>query len=191
MTTTQQNTTQQPDIVDDIITDHREVEEVFKEIEKDHTSEDQRDLVEHVIAELVRHSVAEEQYLYPTARRVLPDGDQIADHELKEHAEAEEVMKEIEKTGMQGARFRELVDRLMGEIRHHIADEEHDLLPKLRDACDPAELRELGEKFESAKKTAPTRPHPWAPDQPPANKILDPGAGLIDRMRDALTGRNT
>jgi len=25
--------------------------------------------------ELVRHSVAEEQYLYPTARRVLPDGE--------------------------------------------------------------------------------------------------------------------
>jgi hypothetical protein len=36
---------------------------------------------------------------------------------------------------------------------------------------------------------APTRPHPFAPDKPPMNKILTAGAGLVDRMRDALTGR--
>jgi hypothetical protein len=28
-----------------------------------------------------------------------------------------------------------------------------------------------------------------APDQPPLNRILAPGTGLIDRMRDALSGR--
>ncbi|MDX3483309.1 hemerythrin domain-containing protein, partial [Streptomyces scabiei] len=28
-----------------------------------------------------------------------------------------------------------------------------------------------------------------APTKPPANKILAPGLGLVDRMRDALTGR--
>jgi len=58
-------------------------------------------------------------------------------------------------------------------------------------ACDGAELTELGKKFERAKKMAPTRPHPSAPDKPPANKILGPGVGLIDRMRAALSGRNT
>jgi hypothetical protein len=83
------------------------------------------------------------------------------------------------------------VRKLMEDIRHHIEDEEGDLLPKLRQACSEADLQELGEKFENAKKMAPTRPHPAAPDRPPANKILGPGAGLIDRMRDALTGRNT
>jgi hypothetical protein len=38
---------------------------------------------------------------------------------------------------------------------------------------------------------APTHPHPSAPDKPPANKLLAPGAALVDRMRDALTGRQT
>ena len=90
-----------------------------------------------------------------------------------------------------------MTGKLIDAIRHHVEDEEKDLLPKLRDACDAcdacdaAELRELGEKFEHAKKMAPTRPHPAAPDRPPANKILGPGVGLIDRMRDALSGRNT
>jgi hypothetical protein len=43
----------------------------------------------------------------------------------------------------------------------------------------------------NVKKMAPTRPHPSAPDKPPANKILGPGAGLVDRLRDTLTGRST
>jgi hypothetical protein len=47
----------------------------------------------------------------------------------------------------------------------------------------------LAEQFQQAKKTAPTRPHPAAPDKPPANRIMDPGAGLIDRLRDALASR--
>lgn len=183
-------TAHQQDIVDDVITDHREVEEVFVEIEKGGGGK-KRDLVEYVIVELVRHSVAEEQYLYPVARRVLPDGDNIVDHELDEHAKAERVMKSLEETDADDPKFDELARKLIDEIRHHIEDEENDLLPKLRDACEPAELRELGEKFESSKKTAPTRPHPAAPDRPPANKILGPGVGLIDRMRDALSGRNS
>ena len=182
-------TKQKHDLVDDIVADHRELEAVLAEIE--FSDQPNRELVEHVIAELVRHSVAEEQYLYPTARRVLPDGDALANHDLKEHAEAEEVMNAIEKTSPQDPRFDELVGKLIEDVRHHLQEEESDLLPKLRGACDAAELGELGEKFERSKKMAPTRPHPSAPDRSPANKILAPGGGLIDRLRDAITGRNT
>ncbi|RST04975.1 hemerythrin domain-containing protein, partial [Streptomyces sp. WAC05374] len=32
-------------------------------------------------------------------------------------------------------------------------------------------------------------PHPAAPARPPANKLLAPGAGMVDRLRDMLTGR--
>ncbi|PNG20684.1 hemerythrin, partial [Streptomyces cahuitamycinicus] len=33
------------------------------------------------------------------------------------------------------------------------------------------------------------RPHPSAPDTPPANKLLAPGTGMVDRLRDMLSGR--
>jgi hemerythrin superfamily protein len=173
------------------VTDHRAFEAVFAELEVSGDSRHRRDLVEHVITELVRHSVAEEQYLYPTAREVLPDGDEVADHELAEHAEAEKVMKELEKTDSTDPKFTELVGTLIEDVRHHLEEEESDLLPKLRAACDAEQLRELGKKFENAKKMAPTRPHPSAPDRPPANKVLGPGVGLIDRMRDALSARKS
>ncbi|MGE2724447.1 hemerythrin domain-containing protein [Mycolicibacterium pulveris] len=178
-------------IIDDIVADHREFESVFTEIESAGEPRTQPELVEHVIAGIVRHAVAEEQYVYPAARRVLPDGDKLVEHEIEEHSQAEEVMKAIEKAGTDDPKYDELVREMIADIRHHIEDEEEKLLPQLREACPAEELGKLSEEFHRAKKMAPTRPHPMAPDRPPANKILGPGAGLVDRLRDALTGRNT
>lgn len=151
-------TTRQQDLIDAIVSDHREAESVFAEIE---ASGD------------------------PRTRR------ELADHEIEEHAEAEEVMKAIENTEAGDPKFDELLAKLIADIRHHLQDEEKDLLPKLRAAYEAGELREPGQKFERAKKMAPTRPHPSAPDRPPGNKILGPGVGLIDRVRDALSGRDS
>ncbi len=185
-------TTETTDLITIIKQDHREVEEVFLQLEKgEGTPEHRRNLADHVIAELVRHSVAEEMHMYPAAREHLPDGDEIADHEIEEHSEAEEVMKELDGLDPRDPRFDELLSTLMADVRHHIEDEEGDLLPKLQQACSADQLRDLGEKVRNAKMVAPTRPHPLAPDKPPANKILAPGTGLVDRMRDALSGRAT
>jgi len=185
-------TTTGQDLISVIVTDHREVEAIFTELEsREGSPEHRRDLVDHVIAELVRHSVAEEQYMYPAAREALPDGDEIADHELEEHAEAEKVMKELDGLDPTDPKFEDVLTKLMEDIRHHVQEEETDLLPRLQEACSADQLRELGEKVQKAKAIAPTRPHPSAPDKPPANKILGPGTALVDRMRDALTGRST
>ncbi|TDP96730.1 hemerythrin domain-containing protein [Labedaea rhizosphaerae] len=177
-------------LIDVIIADHRAVEQVFTELESGAgTPEHRRDLADHVIAELVRHSVAEEQYMYPAAREALPDGDQIADHELEEHAAAERLMKDVEGLEPTDPQFDMKLRELMADVRHHIEEEEQHLLPMLRTACTPEQLDDLGAKVVQAKKMAPTRPHPAGPDKPPANKILGPGVGLIDKIRDALTGR--
>ncbi|MFG2166011.1 hemerythrin domain-containing protein [Micromonospora chersina] len=180
------------DVVDVLMTDHREVEAIFVELEsRQGTPEHRRRLADVVIAELVRHSVAEEAYVYPAARKALPDGDQLAEHEISEHADAERTMKELESLDPSEPRFDELLTKLTATIRHHVQDEENDLFPRLRAACAREELVELAGKVEAAKKSAPTRPHPAAPDHPPANKLLAPGTGLVDRMRDALSGRPT
>jgi hemerythrin superfamily protein len=153
--------------------------------------EHRKRLTDVVIAELVRHSVAEEMYLYPAAKKALPDGEQLAEHEIHEHAEAEELMNTIDSLDATDAEFEPAVARLMAAIRHHVSDEEGDLFPRLRQALTPDELVSLGRKVQAAKKIAPTRPHPSAPDHPPFNKLLAPGAGLIDRVRDALSNRPT
>ncbi|MER5427723.1 hemerythrin domain-containing protein [Streptomyces sp. NPDC002588] len=177
-------------VIDELVTDHREVEELFGRIEALPSGHrDRKTHAEQVTIELVRHSVAEEAYLYPAVREHIAGGDVLADKELKDHAEAERIMKDLEGRAADDADFDMLLAKLMREIREHVADEEQNLFPRLRAACPPEALDSLGDKVRMAKKTAPTRPHPSAPDKPPANKMLAPGVGLVDRLRDAMTGR--
>jgi hemerythrin superfamily protein len=62
-------TTHEGDLVAVLTDDHRAVDSAFEKYESGALSDEQRrDLVDHIITELVRHSVAEEQYLYPAAR---------------------------------------------------------------------------------------------------------------------------
>ncbi|WP_171107913.1 MULTISPECIES: hemerythrin domain-containing protein [Streptomyces] len=177
-------------VIDELVTDHREVEELFGRIEALPPGEKDRKLhADQVTMELVRHSVAEEAYLYPAVREHVPNGDALADKEIDDHSKAEQIMKDLESCDADDPEFDRLIGMLMSEIRAHVADEEENLFPKLRAACSPQALDELGDKIRQAKMMAPTRPHPSAPDKPPLNKLLAPGAGLVDRVRDALTGR--
>lgn len=179
----------QQDIIEVLTQDHREVEEIFDSLEGASGPEERADRVEEVTIELVRHSVAEEQWLYPTVREAVDGGDEIADKEIADHAEVEQLLKDLEGMSASSPGYAPKVKALIADVREHLADEENNLFPKLRSACAASQLRDLGEKVEAAKRSAPTRPHPSSPSTPPANKVLDPGAGMIDRLRDALTGR--
>ncbi|MER5451703.1 hemerythrin domain-containing protein [Streptomyces sp. NPDC002766] len=177
-------------VIDELMTDHREVEEIFGRIEALPTGhKDRKVYADQATMELIRHSVAEEEYLYPAVREHVAGGNAIADKEIEDHSEAEQIMKDLESCEADHGEFDRLIGKLMTEVRSHIADEEENLFPKLRAACAPEALDKLGDKIRQAKKMAPTRPHPSAPDTPPANKLLAPGAGLVDRLRDALSGR--
>jgi hemerythrin superfamily protein len=178
------------DVINELTIDHQEVEELFTNIDELPSGDRQRKLyADQVTMELVRHSVAEEAYLYPAVREHVPGGDALADRELQDHAEAERTMKDLERCDADDPDFDRLIGKLMMEIRAHVEDEEGNLFPRLRESCSPQVLNELGDKVRQAKKMAPTRPHPSAPDTPPANKLLAPGVGLVDRLRDALSGR--
>ncbi|MFJ6940761.1 hemerythrin domain-containing protein [Streptomyces sp. NPDC101132] len=177
-------------IIEELIADHREVEEFFARIEELPSGDERRKhLADQATIELVRHSVAEEAYLYPAVREHVTDGEGLADRELEDHATVERLMKQLEGCEAGDPEFDHLVGRLMTEVRDHIADEESNLFPRLRSQCPDDFLDKLGDKARQAKKTAPTRPHPSTPDKPPANKLLAPGIGLVDRLRDRMTGR--
>lgn len=180
------------DVIKELTTDHREVDEIFERMNALPSGDGQRkDLVDDVTIELVRHSVAEEMYLYPAVRQHLPNGDQLADKELEDHAGVERILKDLERKSADDADFDRLVTSLQEEVTEHVRDEEGRLFTMMREHCPQSALDELGEKIRQAKKTAPTRPHPNAPTTPPANKLLAPGAGLLDRARDAFTRRGT
>jgi hemerythrin superfamily protein len=181
------------DMISILMSDHRTVDQLFVELEGGSaaTPERRRDIVDVLIAELMRHSAAEEQYLYPAARQFLSAGEDLAGREVAEHARVEELMNDLIRTDAEDFRFDELVGRLISEVRQHVQEEESELFPQLRRSVDAETLVRLGTEILSAKKLAPTRPHPAAPDHPPMNKVAGPLAGLIDQAMDSLTDRPT
>jgi hemerythrin-like domain-containing protein len=186
---------QQRDVIEILEHDHREVEQMFAELESlrgtatDDAMSRRKDLADQVTIELVRHSVAEEVLVYPKVEdRVSAEE---AEHAREEHAEAEETMRKLEKLDADDPAFDDELETLMAEIRHHIEDEEGQMFAHMRQVIDADELRKLGERVENFKKVAPTRPHPSVPNEPLPRIAAGPAASLFDRMRDLATGRGT
>jgi hemerythrin superfamily protein len=181
----------QRDVVEILTHDHREVEEMFGELTGATDPAEKRRIVDDITIELIRHAVAEEMYVYPAVRRHVPDGDSLADEEISEHSEIEQALKDLESVDATDADFDAVTSRLIKDVTEHVQEEENTLFPQLAQHCSQEDLVKLGGQVETAKKVAPTRPHPSAPDRPPLNKLLAPGAGLVDRIRDHLSGRGS
>jgi len=179
------------DVVDVLTTDHDEATALLAEISATPDAETRRDLADTLIAELVRHSVAEAMYVYPAMRKHLPDGDQAVEHDIEEHKELEQLMKQLEGLEPSESRFDEVLGELASTLQDHVADEEGSQFPQLRATLPREELVALAGKVETAKKLAPTRPHPGAPNAKLFHKAVGPGVGLVDRLRDKLSGRTT
>jgi hemerythrin superfamily protein len=176
------------DVVDILTTDHHEVLDLVSRIPSADPAQ-RRDMADTVIAELMRHSVAEEMHVYPAMRDHLPGGESSVQHDIEEHQQLVEVMKELEDVDASDARFLETLGRLEAVLRDHVSDEESEQFPQLRAHLSREQLVEMGTKVEAAKKAAPTRPHPSAPHSELFHKTVGPGVGLVDRLRDKLTGR--
>jgi hemerythrin superfamily protein len=177
------------DVIELLEHDHREVEEMFAELDNATTSEDKRAIADKLIIELVRHSEAEEQAVYPVIAKKVDGGKELVEHEIDEHSKAELVMKELDGMDPADPKFGVLIKQLRTDITEHIREEEGEAFPKLRQATTKDELDKLGTVVQALKKIVPTHPHPMAPDHPPFNALLAPGAALVDRVRDLLTGR--
>src|SRR5690606_37552511 len=125
-------------------------EELFDKIERETDPEKLRELTDSVTIELIRHAVAEEQYLYPATREYLPDGDELADKEIEDHNEVEEALKSLEQMDTADPDFMPTFRRMANEVRQHLKEEEEELFPTLRQQATVDALRELGAKVERA-----------------------------------------
>jgi hemerythrin superfamily protein/ribosome-associated toxin RatA of RatAB toxin-antitoxin module len=179
------------DVVDILTTDHREVTDLIAQIRTTTDAGTRRDLADVMITELVRHAVAEEMYVYPAMKQHLADGEAAVEHDIAEHKELERTMKELEAVDATDPRFDALITELDSVLVDHVSDEESEQFPRLRASIPRDELVEIGRKVQAAKKLAPTRPHPAAPNAELFHKVAGPGVGLVDRLRDRLTGRAT
>jgi hemerythrin superfamily protein len=132
------------DIVDVLTAEHRAVESLFADVETTSDRRLRRETLEAALTELRRHSAMEERFLYPATREHLASGEVLAAHELREHAAADEKINRLAGLDDTDPEFEPLVTSLFTDIRDHVTEEETELFPRLRAACDPETLRRLG-----------------------------------------------
>ncbi|MFC9467126.1 hemerythrin domain-containing protein [Streptomyces coelicoflavus] len=169
--------------------DHRMVEQLFRDYHSAASDSQRRGVVELLVRELSKHAALEELMVYPLAKKVLPEGEQLVDGHLGEHMAVKKALADLDRLGEGDERTDELMAQLRRDVDEHVREEETEFMPRLREAVDPAQLDKLGLDLERAKQAAPTRPHPGAPDRPPALALAGPVAAAYDRIRDRLERR--
>jgi hemerythrin superfamily protein len=169
--------------------DHRMVEQLFRDYGSAASPDQKKGVVDITVRELSKHAALEELMVYPLAKQVIPDGAQEIDQHLAEHMTVKKLLVELDGMSPQDDRMDGLMTELERNVAEHIQEEEHDMLPNLRNHVDQEALDELGQALDEGKKAAPTRPHPNAPTEPPGLALAGPVAAIYDRLRDRLQGR--
>ena len=163
--------------------DHRNVDALFREFEQtdpgDH--ENLGRLRDHILEQLAIHAEIEEQTLYPALRDEA--GDDVLEA-LEEHHAVKATLAELERMAPTAERFRAKMTVIIENVRHHVEEEEGDggLFDVARKTLKPAEMEAMAERAEQLRRAGPTRPHPFAPDQPPLNVLIGVPVALFDRV---------
>lgn len=137
--------------------DHRKAEQLFSKLEQTSDARERRQLVDSIIEELSIHAFVEEQELYPVMHKAFSQDDSVQEAE-HEHAEAKAVLAVLAQLSPTDEQFDAMANELISDVRHHVEEEENDLLPQLARTVSDEELQDLGDRMERAKSRAPTKP---------------------------------
>ncbi|HEX3426252.1 MAG TPA: hemerythrin domain-containing protein [Acidimicrobiales bacterium] len=171
------------DLIELLLEDHKTAETLLGKVGE--ADVDQSELFDQLVHDLVGHEVAEEEIVYPVVRSSIPQGDALADARIAEQQKAEELLSKMEQMDQKSAEFSDSMAKLRDEALAHAQAEEREVFPKLKEHVNEDRRSTLGQAYKTAKATAPTHPHPHAPNTPPGNMAAGSIAAVADRVRDA------
>jgi hemerythrin superfamily protein len=162
--------THHQDAISLLTEDHRTVEQLFADYERDlQGAEAKRQVVDQLIRELSVHAAIEEAYFYPEVKKALGEGGELVDESLHEHQEVKETLAALEDMDPADAAYDQTVASLIADVRHHVK-EEGEMFPKLRSALSAEQLHDIGQKLAEGKAKAPTHPPPARAGQRPGGQ---------------------
>jgi hemerythrin-like domain-containing protein len=142
-----------PGVITLIKDDHTTLESVFKKLEKAEPDAIPG-LLQQVAELLIPHSKAEEQVVYPAIKTTVPDEGSDVDDGLAEHQHVEQTLQELLEADPEAPGVDGLIAAMIGEVRHHVEEEEQQILPAFAESASNQQLSELGDRFRTAKEQA-------------------------------------
>lgn len=172
------------DVIALLKADHKKVKDLFDKFEgiqdKKGSEQKKKEIVEQICHELTLHALAEEAIVYPEARKSIED-EELMDEADVEHAGAKELIAQLQTMNPTDSHFNAKVTVLREYIEHHVAEEESEMLPKLKDSgadreALAKELIQFKEEHEEEVKTTPTS--------------IDESAASVSRHKQVITQRD-
>lgn len=136
------------DVVALIKKDHRELEELFAKVTAG--DGDRQRTLDEITARLEAHSRAEELEVYPVLSLADPGEEEEVEHAHHEHHEAEHRLR-MARNLVVSPHFGEAFTAFVKAVKHHVEEEENEVLPALQKAVDADRLVELGAAFEKVR----------------------------------------
>jgi hypothetical protein len=177
------------DVIDVLSGDHRTVEDLLRRLESGGAGPDatRKSLVDALALELTWHTHAAQRYLLPLTRRVLADGDALADQHTAEHLTVEHMVRDLEVKDPSDARFEPLLAQLVAAAHGHIEHEEQITFVELSRECDRGELLAVGAELTAARVRAGAGAGGLVPAQPrPREAEAGRAPSVVDWVRTVL-----
>ena len=135
----------------DLLTeDHQKVKHLFEQAQQIRDNQEKKELFDRIDTELAIHAEIEETIFYPA----LEEHNQLKGmvrEAREEHEEVEQLILEIEDLATEETDFTSQLAALEETVEHHVAEEEGEMFPKVREIFDNDALERLGKELESAK----------------------------------------
>jgi len=132
-----------PTITDMIRFDHSHVLVTFHQYTADAKTKVKKALADTIASALEIHATLEEEIFYP-AMRAIDGGEPVLQKSIPEHNEMRRLIAELRDTPPGDVRHDQLLQQLMRDVIHHVADEETVLLPHAERLLSKERLSELG-----------------------------------------------
>jgi hemerythrin superfamily protein len=167
---------------------HEQIKAMFQQVTDASGEQREKEFLE-LRRLLAVHETAEEEIVHPLAREALAErGAAVVAERLEEERHAKEALRDLEDMNVDSAEFEALFGELRRAVLAHAEAEEQQEFAAMARALDDDELQRMRRAVEFAEKTAPTRPHPGV-ESAVGNMLVGPFAMMIDRARDAISGK--
>jgi hemerythrin-like domain-containing protein len=113
-----------------LLKDHDKVKELFDAFERAKSTSAKEKIIAAAVAELKIHAILEEEIFYPAVRRHV--GKDLMNEADEEHHVARVLIAELDQDGRANDHRDAKFTVLSESVRHHIKDEEGEVLPKAK-----------------------------------------------------------
>lgn len=133
--------------------DHAEVKKMFKQFDKLAEKDDiegKTQIANKICAELIAHTIAEEEIFYPAARQATQDDDMLNEANV-EHESAKSLIAQIQSMDPADPMYDAKVTVLGEYINHHVEEEETEMFPMVKKSKE-LDLKEMGAQIAARKE---------------------------------------